>query len=126
MAFYRRNLPHWHPGVADEMVEMLLLGAFALPRFDLHAYSVMANHIHVLLAPLAQLRLLTQELKGASARRLNAILHRTGRFWQAESFDHSVRNEAQFVRIKKYIENNAVKAGLVAKAEDWPWSSAFK
>jgi len=86
----------------------------------------MANHIHVLLAPLAQLRLLTQELKGASARRLNAILHRTGRFWQAESFDHWVRNEAQFVRIKKYIENNPVKAGLVAKAEDWPWSSAFK
>jgi|SRR5580692_8146660 putative transposase len=181
MAFYRRNLPHWHPegkcifltwrlhgslpagflrgirlnrnvnpreefrlaenmldrpakgplwlknpGVADEMAEMLLLGAFALRRFDLHAYSVMSNHIHVLLAPLAQLRVLTQELKGASARRLNAILHRTGRFWQAESFDHWVRNEGQFVRIKNYIENNPVKAGLVAKAEDWPWSSAFK
>jgi putative transposase len=181
MAFYRRNLPHWHPeskcifltwrlygslpvgfvrgmrlrdklkpaeefrlaesmldrpaegplwlknpSVADEMVEMLLHGAFELRRFDLHAYSVMANHIHVLLAPLAQLRVLTQELKGASARRLNASLHRSGRFWQAESFDHWVRNEGEFFRIRAYIENNQVKAGLVAKAEDWPWSSVSK
>ena len=120
--------PLWlkNPCVANEMVEILVHSAFELRRFDLHAYSVMANHIHVLLAPLAQLRVLTQELKGASARRLNARLHRTGRFWQAESFDHWVRNEGQFVRIKNYIENNPVKAGLVAKAEDWLWSSASK
>jgi type I restriction enzyme R subunit/putative DNA methylase len=55
------------------------------------------------------------------------LLHRTGeRFWQDESFDHWVRSEGEFIRIQKYIENNPVKAGLVAKAEDWPWSSASK
>jgi REP element-mobilizing transposase RayT len=106
------------------MVEALLHSAFELHRYDLHSYAVMANHIHAL--PFAQMRIVTHELKGASARRSNTILHRTGQFWQAESFDHWVRNEEQFARIKKYIEHNPVKAGLVAKAEDWPWSSAGK
>jgi putative transposase len=105
---------------------MLLHRAFELRRFDLQAYSVMANHIHVLFTPFAQMRIVTRELKGASARTLNAILNRTGQFWQAESFDHWVRNEGQFVRVKKYIEHNPVKAGLVSKIEDWPWSSASK
>jgi putative transposase len=181
MAFYKRNLPHWHPegkcifltwrlygslpagfvrglrlngklapaeefrlaeklldrppqgplwlknpSVADAMVDVLLHRAFELRRYDLHSYAVMANHIHVLLTPLAQLRTVTHELKGISARRLNTILSRTGQFWQAESFDHWIRNEGQFVRVKKYIEHNPVKAGLVSKVEDWPWSSAFK
>jgi putative DNA methylase len=108
------------------MVEILLHGGFELRRFDLHAYSVMANHIHVLLTPFAHMRIVTRELKGASARTLNAILNRTGQFWQAESFDHWVRNEGEFIRIRKYIENNPVKAELVARAEDWPWSSASK
>jgi putative DNA methylase len=120
--------PLWlkNPNVAESMVEVLLHSAFELRHYDLHSYAVMANHIHALLTPFAHMRALTQELKGASARRSNAILHRTGQFWQAESFDHWVRNERQFVRIKKYIENNPVKAGLCAKPEDWPWSSASR
>ena len=181
MAFYRRNLPHWHPenrcifltwrlhgslpvgfirglrlkarlepteefrlaeklldrpaqgplwlknpNVAGAIVDVLLHSAFELHRYDLHSYAVMANHIHALLTPFAHMRAVTQELKGASARCSNAILHRTGKFWQSESFDHWVRNEGQFERIKKYIENNPVKARLCAKPEDWPWSSASK
>jgi hypothetical protein len=59
------------------------------------------------------------------ALRANAILRRAGsRFWQDESFDHWVRSGAQLQRIKLYIEWNPVKAGLVARPQDWPWSSA--
>ena len=180
MAYYRRNLPHWHPEgrcifltwrlygslpigflrglrsrriirpveefrlaeklldhpiegplwlkdscVAEAVVETLLRGAFELRDYDLHSYAVMANHVHILISPWMRIRAITRELKGITARSSNRILHRTGkRFWQDESFDHWVRNEAQFVRIKDYIERNPVKAGLVLKAEDWPWSSA--
>jgi REP element-mobilizing transposase RayT len=182
VAFYKRNLPHWHPeskcifltwrlygslpagfarglrlnqkpepgetfrlaetlldcatggplwlknpAVADAVLETLLQGASEFRRYDLHAYSVMANHVHVLLTPLARVRNITRALKGITAQACNRILRRTGqRFWQDESFDHWVRNEGQFVRVKNYIEHNPVKAGLVAKAEDWPWSSASK
>ena len=45
-------------------------------------------------------------------------------FWQDESYDQLVRNRTEFDRIANYIEMNPVKAGLVAKPEDFPWSSA--
>lgn len=86
---------------------------------------VMANHVHVLLLPHIPPSRLLQPLKGVSAREANLILGRTGQpFWQAESYDHWVRDEEEFRRIKAYIENNPVKAGLVDYAEDYSWSSA--
>jgi hypothetical protein len=70
---------------------------------------------------------LLQSVKGATARQANLILGRTGEaFWQAESYDHWVRNESEWRRIAAYIENNPVKAGLVPRAEDYRWSSAAK
>jgi putative transposase len=68
---------------------------------------------------------LLQSMKGATARQANLILGRTGEpFWQAESYDHWVRDESEWRRIAVYIENNPVKAGLVSRAEDYRWSSA--
>ena len=70
-------------------------------------------------------RRLLQSLKGFTAREANRVLGRTGEpFWQAESYDHWVRNEREYLRIADYIECNPVKAGLVGHAGDYPWSSA--
>jgi REP element-mobilizing transposase RayT len=121
--------PLWlkNPGVADAVIAALRRGENELHHYKLHAFVVMANHVHVLLTPLIPMRRLTNSLKGATARHANRILGRTGRrFWQIESFDHWVRNEAQFQRIRLYIEYNPVKAGLVTRPEDWPWSSASR
>jgi hypothetical protein len=49
---------------------------------------------------------------------------RASRSGQAESYDHSVRDDRESNRIEGCIENNPVKAGLAANAEDYPWSSA--
>jgi REP element-mobilizing transposase RayT len=98
-----------------------------LGHYVLHAYVVMPNHVHVLLTPLAPLRRITGGIKGVSARDANETLGRTGKaFWQDESFDHWIRNSAQFERIRTYIEQNPVKAGLVIKPQDWRCSSAHK
>jgi REP element-mobilizing transposase RayT len=95
--------------------------------FRLHAYVVMANHVHVLLAPLRSLAEITRLVKGATARQANKILGRTGvPFWQDESFDHWIRNPSEWNRVRTYIEQNPVSAGLVSNAKDWPWSSASK
>jgi REP element-mobilizing transposase RayT len=98
------------------------------PRlYDLHAYVVMANHVHALISPHAPLSKITRTVKGFSARKANDILGRRGQpFWQDESFDHWVRDEASFLRIRLYIEMNPVRAGLIQKPEDWPWSSAAR
>src|SRR5216683_1475293 len=78
----------------------------------------MANHVHLLVWPRVSLSRFLQTLKGYTAREANRLLGRTGQpFWQAESYDHSVSDDRELDRIKAYIENNPVKAGLVAKAE---------
>ena len=53
------------------------------------------------------------------------MLALTGRsFWQEESYDHLVRHAGEFEKIRSYIERNPVRAGLVAEANQYRWSSA--
>jgi REP element-mobilizing transposase RayT len=112
-----------HEDVARIVVESIRRGA-ELGHYDLHAFVVMPNHVHVLLTPRVLPSRLLKPLKGCTAREANRVLGRTGEaFWQRESYDHWVRNEAEFQRIGAYIENNPVKAGLVARASDYRWSS---
>ena len=63
-----------------------------------------------------------ESLKGWTARRCNQALGRSGQFWQHESYDHVIRNQAEWERVVNYVINNPVKAGLVASGQDWPWS----
>jgi hypothetical protein len=98
-----------------------------LGHYQLGPFFVMANHVHVLLLPLTLPSHLLKSLKGSTAREANRLLGRTGEpFWQRESYDHWVRNETEWNRIAAYIESNPVKAGLVARAEDHPWSSVAR
>ena len=96
-----------------------------LGHYELGAYVVMANHVHLLINPLIAPDRLLKSLKGTTAREANRLLGRTGEpFWQKESYDHRVRNQSEFKRIQMYIETNPVKAGLVRNPEEYPWSSA--
>ena len=54
----------------------------------------------------------------------NRLLNRRGRFWQAESYDHWIRDPDELDRVISYIELNPVKAGLADSPEAWPFSSA--
>ena len=91
-----------------------------------HAWVVMPNHVHFLMQPQAPMAAITKAIKGSTARRANLLLGRTGEyFWQDESFDHWIRDEREFEKVKKYIERNPVVAGLVNEESKWPWSSAF-
>ena len=121
--------PLWlkDPRIARIVAETLERGDRELGQYILYAFAIMANHVHALLEPRAPLRRITNGIKGVTARAANRLLKRTGRrFWQDESFDHWVRDAAEFERIRRYIEQNPVAAGLVEKPEDWPWSSAAR
>ena len=108
--------------VARIVVDSIRRGA-ELGHYDLHAFVVMPNLVHVLLTPRTHPSRLLQSLKGFTAHEANRLLGRTGEaFWQKESYDHWVRSEAEFQRICAYIENNPVKAGLAARACDYRWS----
>jgi putative transposase len=121
--------PLWlkDPRIAESVVQALHHGESGLGFYALHEFVVMANHVHVLLTPKIELRRLTNGLKGVTAKVANQILRRPRKpFWQDESFDHWVRSSQEFARIGNYIEQNPVTAGLIANAEEWPWSSAYR
>ena len=113
--------------IASRVTDAMHFGSEKLNYYALHAFVVMPNHVHFLITPKVAISRITNGLKGVTARDANAILHRTGQhFWQDESFDHWVRNPAQFDRIRAYIESNPVSAGLARSPEAWPWSSASR
>ena len=113
------------PDIAD-------LGAGAIQfhagqRFDLHAWVVMPNHVHAVLRPRPHLTLsqILKSWKGFTAREANRLLKRTGtEFWQAESYDHLVRDDEDLHRCCLYTTMNPVNARLCRQPADWKWSSA--
>jgi putative transposase len=111
--------------VARCVVETLIRGASVLGHYQLHAYVVMANHVHLLITPAVPVGRIMNGIKGSSACKCNRILCLSDKhFWQHESYDHWARDAVECQRICRYIENNPVAAGLVERAEDWAWSSA--
>ena len=109
------------------LVEAIRYNADTLGHYALHAFVVMPNHVHLLATPAIALPKLTKSLKGITAKRANTTLALTGTpFWQEESYDHLVRNATEFEKIRHYIENNPVRAGLVREAVEYRWSSASR
>jgi putative transposase len=109
--------------IAQLVVDSLFRGV-ELGHYKLGSFAVMANHVHVLLLPEISPGRLLKSLKAHTAREANRLLGRTGEpFWQRESYDHWVRDAAEYSRISAYIEANPLKAGLVKQAEDYRWSS---
>jgi len=112
------------PEIASLVEDALL--HFDGTRYQLLAWCVMPNHVHVMLELRAGFRLGDQvkSWKTYSARRANRLLKRPGAFWSEDYFDRYVRNERHFEAALDYIEGNPVKAGLVADPAHWRWSSA--
>jgi len=93
--------------------------------YDLHAYTIMPNHIHMMMTLMPNAPVLfkvMQDLKKFTGLHSNRSLGLEGSFWEAESYDHIVRSEKEFYRIVNYILRNPVKAGFVKKWELWPYS----
>ena len=98
-------------------------------QYLLDDWVVMPNHVHLIIWPMPNHTLseILCSRKRHTARQANLLLSRTGEaFWQPEAYDHWIRNDEEKTRIRRYIRNNPVKAGLCSSPEDWPWSSASR
>ena len=109
------------------MVQETLL-YFDAERYRIIAWCIMPNHVHIIAEILDGYSLseIIHSWKSYSSHEANKILRRSGTFWFREYFDRYIRDEIHLVTTIDYIENNPVKAGLVAAREKWPWSSAWK
>lgn len=100
--------------------------------YELIAYTIMANHVHVVMdlsvqengtsEVYRQLFQVLKSIKNFSARTSNEVLNRRGNFWQKESYDHLVRDGKELTGIIRYVLDNPVKIGLVSQWENWPFS----
>ncbi len=91
----------------------------------LYAYVVMPSHVHLLLDPGEQaLSDLLRNYKSKAALALVNLGTRRGPFWQPRYYDSICRHARNFGDKLEYIHDNPVKAKLVSRPEDWPWSSA--
>jgi REP element-mobilizing transposase RayT len=114
------------PEIAELVVSALHAGERKFHRYQLHSFVVMPNHVHVLVTPCVVSTRWLGPLKGFTGHQANGFLGTHGNaFWQDESYDHLVRSDVEFQKIRAYIERNPVSAGLVSAAELFRWSSAY-
>ncbi len=103
----------------------LLSGCAARAGMEIWAWCLMTNHIHLLVVPhnADSLRRGVGLAHQRFAAAVNAHHGWTGHLW-ANRYYSTVLDETHLWRAVKYVELNPVRAGLVARAEDYPWSSA--
>ncbi|MEA3051200.1 MAG: REP-associated tyrosine transposase [Sphingomonadales bacterium] len=89
------------------------------------AWCLMPNHVHLVLVPSAEdgLGAVLRRTQGRYTRAINAREGRVGHLWQAR-YGSFVMDEPYLLACARYVELNPVRAGLAARPEDWPWSSA--
>ncbi|MDB6125578.1 MAG: Protein of unknown function Protein of unknown function [Pedosphaera sp.] len=105
-----------NPAIATLVQDNLL--HFDNDRYQLSAWVIMPNHVHVLIemrtTPLA---VILRNWKSFTGNMANRQLGRAGTFWQKEYFDRYIRDEKHLNIAVRYIENNPVKARLVERPE---------
>ena len=111
------------PSVAECVIETWR--RFDRQRYDLLAWCVMPNHVHVIaqLFEGGDLDAVLHSWKSYTSNAANKILKRSGTFWWREYYDHCIRDDAELSRSIRYVLENPAKAGLT----DWPymWSAGW-
>lgn len=93
-------------------------------HFQLHAYCIMGNHIHLLIevgdTPLSEI---LKRIECRFVHWYNKKYQRTGHLFQDRFRSEVITDDFHFLKIARYIHQNPIKAGLSSTMEAYPWSS---
>jgi putative transposase len=110
--------------------ERVLAEAMAKHPIRLLAYCVMPNHWHMVLWPRrdGELTDFLRWLTHTHTMRWHAHFHTsgTGHLYQGRFKAFPVETDDHLLRVLRYAERNALRANLVARAEDWRWCSLWR
>lgn len=115
----------------SERMSLLLIdvlrGHVHAHRFMIHDFVIMPNHVHILMTIPGDLSIekAVQLIKGGFSFRAKRELGFSGEIWQKGFSEVGVRDRANFLEHRRYIEQNPVKAGLASSAELFPHGSAY-
>ncbi len=107
-----------------EFVKLMAAASARLPMRVI-AYCLMPNHLHLVLWPHGDgdLSRWMQWLMTAHVRRHHRRHGTDGHLWQGRFKAFPVQKDGHLLSVLRYVERNPLRAGLVGRAEDWPWSS---
>jgi putative transposase len=95
-------------------------------RFEVFGYVLMPEHVHLLISEPERevLSASMQVLKQTVSRRCSSLVGtKAGCFWSKRYYDFNVHTNEKRIEKLQYLHRNPVKRELVAKPEDWTWSS---
>jgi putative transposase len=92
---------------------------------QIHAYAFMTNHVHLLMTPSSEdgIGKVMQSVGRRYVQYFNRTYRRTGTLWEGRYRATLIDSEQYLLACYRYVELNPVRAGLVARPEDYPWSS---
>ena len=95
--------------------------------FLLTAWVFLPDHWHAILAVRypKTIALVMESIKVASTRQINTRQQNSGRLWKGRFFDRALRTVKEYHETVEYIHGNPVRRGLVARPQDWKWSSVY-
>jgi putative transposase len=98
----------------------------AKQRLQVHEFVFMPDPVHLILtpAPLVMLEKAMQFIKGGFSYRAKKEMGLNFEIWQKGYNEHRIRNAEEFAQHVEYVWMNPVKAGLVERPEEFPYSSA--
>ncbi len=91
----------------------------------IHAYTLMTNHIHLLLTPVTRTSAsdLMRRVGCRYVHYFNRRYHRTGTLWEGRFRSALVESQSYFLQCSRYIDLNPVRANMVTDAAEYEWSS---
>lgn len=110
----------------DYLTYKLWLREYAVKHaLEILAYCLMTNHVHLVVIPRIRdsMQLSLRYLHMRYAQRVNRTKGWKGHVWQGRYFS-SALDEPYCWSAIRYVERNPVRAGMVRRAENYPWSSA--
>lgn len=113
----------------DDSDRQRMLGLFAHhardKRVAVHAYVLMDNHVHLLLTPEVEggMSRFMQSVGRAYVKQFNERWGRSGTLWEGRFRSGLIQTERHLLTCMAYIDLNPVRAGMVNRPGDWPWSS---
>jgi putative transposase len=112
------------PADYDAFVKAMV-DARARLSIDVLGYCLIPNHFHLVLRPAADgdRGRWMQWLPTAHVCHCHRHYGTTGHVWQGRFTAFPVQDDEHLVTVLRYAERNALRAELVARAEDWTWSS---
>jgi putative transposase len=92
--------------------------------FDLYGYCLLNNHFHLLLRPRGvPISRIMQSLLVSHTQRYHKRHRSGGHVWQGRFKSPVIQNDEHLLTVLRYVEANPLRARIVKRAEDYPWSS---